>query len=143
RAGARPIFLAGAIGHIIESVEIECLPNIGGVVASLRKERVVVGRRLRVLRTVRITNAVRPHVLGAQGEALRETAVPNNLQTVVMVAAATRLRIDFSETIRHCSSIGYISAAKTAIALAELTNRDSCPVRGVHDDTRDPVRNAA
>src|SRR5262249_53610121 len=36
RAGGRSKFLTSAIRHIIEGIEIECLPNIGSVVTLLR-----------------------------------------------------------------------------------------------------------
>src|SRR5262249_4372365 len=104
---------------------------------------VVVGGALSILGPIRITNTVRPHILSAQREPLSKPPIQDELQSVVTVASATSLCVDFGESIRDSCSIGHVRSARTAVAGAELAYDDSDTSTWVHDDAGDPVRNSA
>src|SRR5947209_9792726 len=52
--------------QVVERVEIEVLPDIGRVISVLGREDVVVSGALGILRAIRITDTVRPHVLRSE-----------------------------------------------------------------------------
>src|SRR6516165_577727 len=125
--------LSCTIRQFIERAHIDALTYVGDVIAVVRRETVVILRRPSVLRSVRVADAVRPHVLRAQRESAGEAAVQQNLQSVKVINSAAGLGINFGKTVGYRGPVYH----------AKLAHRGPHAGSGVHHYTDDLVGYAA
>src|SRR5712692_9389228 len=75
------------------------MPDVERVVAPIRREAEIVGRRTGFIGPVGITNAVGIGMLQAQSKSSRKAAIQSGLQRVVVIGAARGLVVDLGEAV--------------------------------------------